>query len=98
MPEIKPIAELRNTGKISKICHEQEEPVFITKNEFGDLVITSMQTHEKELALSDIYQKLSKAARQIAEGIPLMDCSEVFKQLGWSGRVCGADGTERHGD
>jgi hypothetical protein len=37
MPQIRPIAELRNTSKISEICHNQSEPVFITKNGYGDL-------------------------------------------------------------
>lgn len=41
MPQIKPITDLRNTNEISEICHEKNEPIFITKNGYGDLVIMS---------------------------------------------------------
>ncbi|MHB8280609.1 MAG: prevent-host-death protein, partial [Candidatus Humimicrobiaceae bacterium] len=38
MPKIRPITDLRNTNEISEICHKQQEPIFITKNGYGDLV------------------------------------------------------------
>ena len=41
MPVIKPITELRDTNAISEICHKQQQPVFITKNGYGDLVVMS---------------------------------------------------------
>lgn len=55
MPQIRPITELRNTNEISEICHAKREPVFITKNGYGDLVIMSMETYEDllETALAD---------------------------------------------
>ena len=43
---IRPITDLRNTTEISDICHAKQEPVFITKNGYGDLVIMSMETYE----------------------------------------------------
>jgi hypothetical protein len=46
MPHIRPITDLRNTNEISELCHAQNEPVFITKNGYGDLVIMSMETYE----------------------------------------------------
>ena len=48
MPKIRPITDLRNTNEISEICHSENEPVFITKNGYGDLVIMSMETYEKK--------------------------------------------------
>jgi hypothetical protein len=39
MPEIRPITDLRNTNEISELCHKREEPIFITKNGYGDLVV-----------------------------------------------------------
>lgn len=81
MPEIRPIAELRNTSKISEICHDKKEPVFITKNGYGDLVIMSMETYESRLALAEVYRKLGEAEKQIADGIPLVDGEQVFKRL-----------------
>ena len=46
MPQIRPITDLRNTNEISDICHARREPVFITKNGYGDLVIMSIETYE----------------------------------------------------
>ena len=81
MPQIRPIAELRNTSKISEICHNQLEPVFITKNGYGDLVIMSMETYERQFALVDVYKKLGEAEKQIADGVPLLAGEQVFKRL-----------------
>lgn len=39
MPQIRPITDLRNTNEISDICHARREPIFITKNGYGDLVV-----------------------------------------------------------
>ena len=46
MPQIRPITDLRNTNEISELCHARREPVFITKNGYGDLDIMSMETYE----------------------------------------------------
>ena len=46
MPQIRPITDLRNTTEISDICHAKQEPVFITKNGYGDLVLMSIETYE----------------------------------------------------
>ena len=43
MPRIIPIRELRDTNRMSEMCHESEEPVFITKNGYGDMVIMSLE-------------------------------------------------------
>ena len=43
MPQIRPITDLRNTNEISDICHARREPIFITKNGYGDLVVMSMK-------------------------------------------------------
>ena len=52
MPQIRPITDLRNTTEISELCHAKSEPVFITKNGYGDLVIMSMETYEALLKSS----------------------------------------------
>lgn len=46
MPQIRPITDLRNTTEISELCHAKNEPIFITKNGYGDLVIMSMETYD----------------------------------------------------
>ncbi len=47
MPIIKPIRDLRNTNEISDIAHKLNEPIFITKNGYGDLVVMSIETYER---------------------------------------------------
>lgn len=81
MPQIRPITDLRNTNEISEICHKKQEPIFITKNGYGDLVIMSIDTYERQMALVDVYKKLAEAEREVAQGTPLIEGEEVFKKL-----------------
>lgn len=50
MPRIIPIRDLRDTGKMSEMCSESREPIFITKNGYGDMVIMSMAVYEERMA------------------------------------------------
>lgn len=68
MPHIIPIRDLKNTSNISKMCHEVAEPIYITKNGYGDMVIMSVEMYEKKLFMMDVYNKLSATETQIAEG------------------------------
>ena len=45
MPQIIPIKDLKNTSEISDMCHRTEEPIYITKNGYGDMVIMSMESY-----------------------------------------------------
>ncbi|AYO31228.1 MAG: hypothetical protein PWR06_2279 [Thermoanaerobacteraceae bacterium] len=81
MPQIRPITDLRNTNEISEICHQKQEPIFITKNGYGDLVIMSIETYEKHFALADVYKKLNEAEMQVTNGVPLLNGEQVFKRL-----------------
>ena len=80
MPQIRPITDLRNTTEISELCHKKNEPIFITKNGYGDMVIMSMETYERNMALSNIYEKLAVAEKQIQNG-ELLDGEDVFANL-----------------
>ena len=80
MPLIRPITDLRNTADISELCHSKAEPIFITKNGYGDMVIMSMETYERNMALTDIYEKLAVAEKQIQYG-ELLDGETVFAKL-----------------
>jgi PHD/YefM family antitoxin component YafN of YafNO toxin-antitoxin module len=68
MPQIIPIRDLKNTSEISLLCHNSEEPVFITKNGYGDMVIMSMDVYEKSMFLQDLNDKLKLAQTQIDNG------------------------------
>jgi len=69
MPIIKSISSLRNrTRKIAEICHEQDEPVYLTTNGEGDLVIMSIDHYERLKAQAELVEKLSIAQAQSAAG------------------------------
>lgn len=65
MPTIRPVSDLRNNfNAISDTCHNSAEPVFITKNGQGDLVVMSMALYERQQAQLDLYKKLLEAEAQ----------------------------------
>lgn len=65
-PQIRPITDLRNTTEISDICHAKREPVFITKNGYGDLVIMSMEAYEDLIDTASIDAAIGKAESEYA--------------------------------
>lgn len=80
MPHIIPIRDLKDTTAISKMCSESDEPVYITKNGYGDMVIMSMKTYEEKLFLADVYAKLAEAETEIKEG-KVSDAREGMEAL-----------------
>ncbi len=68
MPQIIPIRDLKNTSTISDRCRAAKEPIFVTKNGYGDMVIMSIETYEKQMQLLDVYSKLAEAEDQIQSG------------------------------
>ena len=68
MPQIIPIRDLKNTSEISAMCNSSNEPVFITKNGYGDMVVMSMETYEKNMLVHDVEEKLSEAEEAISKG------------------------------
>ena len=78
MPQIIPIKDLKNTSEISELCHSTSEPVYITKNGYGDMVIMSMETFERVSAKLNMYQSLMNSEQQIREG-KVHDAKESLK-------------------
>ena len=69
MPIIKSISSLRNrTREIATICHDQNEPVYLTTNGEGDLVVMSIDHYERLKAKVDLFEKLGVAQAQSAAG------------------------------
>lgn len=65
MKLIRPVSDLRNNfAEISRTVHETEQPVFLTKNGYGDMVVLSMEAFEKLQMDSEIYFKLQEAERE----------------------------------
>jgi len=66
---IRPISDLRNKSQeISKICHDTGEPVFITKNGEGDLVVMSLAAYERDQARLKLYRLLGEAEEDVRSG------------------------------
>ena len=62
MPIIRPISDLRNrANEISKLCHSEDQPVFITKKGKDDLVVMSQAHYDRLQSLIDLYRKLEEA-------------------------------------
>ena len=82
MPNIRPISDLRNnSNEISEFCRSTREPVFITKNGVGDMVVLSMETYERQQAQLELYAKLAEAEAEIASGAEAIDFFEFAKKL-----------------
>jgi prevent-host-death family protein len=82
MPVIRPVSDLRNNfSSISETVHSDDEPVFLTKNGVGDMVVMSIEHYEKQLARIELYQKLNEASDEIRNGAVGKDAREVLKGL-----------------
>ena len=81
MPQIRPITDLRNTSEISDACHARREPVFITKNGYGDLVVMSIETSEEMLDCIATDKAIADAEQEIAAGGQLLDAKEALGAL-----------------
>ena len=73
MPQIVPIRDLRNTNEISQPCHAKDEPIFVTKNGYGDLVAMSIKTYELLTKTSDINDTVSSHKNKIDNEEALFD-------------------------
>ena len=82
MKIIRPVSDLRNNfAEISRMVHETQEPVFLTKNGYGDMVVMSIEAYEAKQFESEIFHKLKEA--QLEAGSTKMRYSheEVFSGL-----------------
>lgn len=67
MPKIIPIKELKDTNRISTMLHDTSEPVYVTKNGYGDMVLMSMETFERVSQANALLSQMYLAERDIAE-------------------------------
>ena len=82
MPLIKPISDLRNkANEISKLAHKSNEPIFITRNGEGDMVVMSMAHYSTLQLKMELFNKLSVAQAQRASGDKGRSLFVVMKDL-----------------
>ena len=81
MPQIRPITDLRNTTEISELCHAKNEPLFITKNGYGDLVVMSIEAYEEMLETAQTDAAINEAERELVTGDELLDARDALLSL-----------------
>lgn len=81
MPQIRPIRDLRNTSEISEACHSRREPIFITKNGYGDLVIMSIETYEEMLDTARLDTAILEAEAEYGTDGQLHDAKTALASL-----------------
>ena len=81
MPVIMPIKELRNTSEISDMAHKIQEPIFITKNGYSDLVVMSSELYDKFAKINRIDQAIYESEKEMEEGGVSIDLDEAFEKL-----------------
>lgn len=81
MPLIMPIRDLRNTSEISDIAHKEQEPIFITKNGYSDLVVMSSELYDRFARINRIDQAIYESELEIENGAESVDADIVFAEL-----------------
>lgn len=82
MNMIRPVSDLRNNfAEISKTVHETAQPVFLTKNGYGDMVVLSMEAFENLQFESEIYFKLQAAEREAKLSSERYSSKDVLKAM-----------------
>lgn len=81
MPLILPIKELRNTNEISNIAHKEQQPIFITKNGYSDLVVMSSEVYDKFARMNRIDQAIFESEQEVADGAETVDAEQLFAKL-----------------
>ena len=81
MPVIRPSSDLRNKyNEISKFCHDNSEPVYITKNGKGDLAVLSIEAYEKLVGKYELKKLLNEGLEDI-ETDKVMSTDDAFMKI-----------------
>lgn len=81
MPVILPIKDLRKTSEISDIAHQTQEPIFITKNGYSDLVVMSSELYDKFTKMNRIDQAIFESEKELEETGVSIDLDQAFEKL-----------------
>lgn len=81
MTQIIPIKDLRDTTAISERCHAKKEPIFVTKNGYGDLVVMSIETYESMLNERVIDYEIALSEAELKKGAKPIDAETALRDL-----------------
>lgn len=65
MPRIIPIKDLKDTAAISELCNNSNEPIFVTKNGYGEMVIMNINLYEHYMRRLEVYSKIEEAEQDL---------------------------------
>ncbi len=81
MPQIIPMKDLRNTNAISERCHTTREPLFVTKNGYGDLVVMSIEAYEDLCSETAVDRGIEESEAALQTGKEPLDAKEALQTL-----------------
>ena len=89
MPTIMPIRDLRNISEISEMAHKMQEPIFITKNGYSDLVVMSAELYDRFARINRIDQAIYEAEKEVSEGAEpvALDAARASLDMKYYGKI-----------
>ena len=81
MPRIIPMKDLRNTNEIMDMCKESNDPVFVTNNGYGELVVMRMEAYESLTRSNEIDKAITQYESDIANHVQGKDARTLFSEL-----------------
>lgn len=81
MPKIIPINELKNTATISKLVEESDEPIFVTKNGYGSMVMMSIGFYEREMYKREMIDLINESLKDFDDESKHVDGFQFLNEL-----------------
>ena len=81
VPTIMPIRDLRNTSEISELAHKKQEPIFITKNGYSDLVVMSSELYDRLMQINKTDEAIYEAEKEVEEGAEPLSINSAKERL-----------------
>ncbi|MCL2797544.1 MAG: type II toxin-antitoxin system Phd/YefM family antitoxin [Firmicutes bacterium] len=78
MAKIIPIRDLRKGAEISEYVKKSGEPIYVTRNGYGDMVILSMDAYEKQFAEGTAYTQILDSLEEVRNGARPIPIDDAF--------------------
>ena len=79
--QIIPMRDLKNTVEIERRCAESGEPVFVTKNGYGKLVVMDIELYERTIKKMYEAKLVNESLEEINNGCTLIDGEKIKKDM-----------------